>query len=119
MSEWILKGVYFVDTHEHPEDDSGLKSHDIHGYDAQFMVSNIQTQFDFYHQFGHYYADKEFSNLQLKQIFNFVKESTIFNFKDDYYKTNQNQCFAQLIAHYYTNQLNSQAKKFVQEKILK
>ena len=100
-------------------DIGGNYLNNINDFDFQIIVGKICPQFDFYHQFGHYYADKKFSSVQLKQIFNFVKNSTIFDFKDNYYKTNQNECFAQLIAHYYTNELNEQAKKFVQEKILK
>ena len=90
----------------------------IHDYDAQFTIGKINPFFDLFHQLGHYIAQNLFTNKDLKQIFNYVKYSQIFNFKDDYYKTNQYECFSELIAHYYNDQFNNQAKKFVQEKIL-
>lgn len=119
----IFYNCCFVFTNKIVERDG----HDIGGdyignteqFEAQFTIGNKEPLFDFFHQIAHYISQKLFSKTQLKEIFDCVKNNKQkFNFKDDYYLTNQNECFSQLFAHYYSNKFNKQSLLFVQNKIL-
>ena len=119
----IFLNCCFIFTNKMVERDG----HDIGGdyisdteqFVAQFTIGNKEPLFDFLHQIGHHISQKLFSKSQLKEIFDYVNNNNKkFNFKDSYYLTNQNECFSQLLAHYYSNKFNKQSAIFVQNEIL-
>lgn len=75
--------------------------------------------YNIYHAFGHFLQQKTLTKQELDNIYQeYLEKSDIFNLPNDY-SIIENECVPQLTAHYFCNQLNEQAKKFVQDKILK
>ena len=82
-------------------------------------VKKKNLSYNIYHAFGHFIQKYGLNEYQIQKIYQqYLQKSDILNLPHDY-SIIKNECIPQLIAHYFLDQLNDQAKKFVQENILK
>lgn len=82
-------------------------------------VDKKNLSYNIYHSYGHFLQKYIFDEQKIQNIYQeYLEKSDVFDLPNDY-SIIKDECVPQLIAHYFLNQLNEQAKKFVQEKILK
>ena len=82
-------------------------------------VDKKNLSYNIYHSYGHFLQKYVFDKQKIQNIYQeYLEKSDVFDLPNDY-SIIENECIPQLIAHYFLDQLNSQAKTFVQEKILK
>lgn len=82
-------------------------------------VKKKNLAYNIYHTYGHFLQKYIFTEEKVQNVYQeYLQNSDVFNLPNDY-STIQSECIPQLIAHYFLDQLNTYAKKFVQEKILK
>ena len=75
--------------------------------------------YNIYHAFGHFLQNEILTKQETQNIYQqYLEKSDIFNLPHDY-SIIEDECIPQLVAHYFCEELNTQAKKFVQQKILK
>lgn len=86
---------------------------------VSLIVDKKDLSYNIYHSYGHFLQKHIFDKQKIEQIYqNYLENSDVFNLPHDY-SIVQTECIPQLVAHYFLNQLNEEAKKFVQENVLK
>lgn len=86
---------------------------------VDLIVDKKNITYNIYHAFGHFLQKNVFDEQKIENVYQeYLEQSDIFDLPNDY-SIVKDECIPQLIAHYFCEQLNEQAKKFVQEKILK
>ena len=86
---------------------------------VDLIVNKKNISYNIYHAFGHFLQNYLLNEEKIETIYQqYLEKSDVFSLPNDY-SIIKGECVPQLIAHYFLNQLNEQAKKFVQEKILK
>ena len=89
-----------------------------YGFDNVINIGSFNMVYNLFHQLGHIYQQKYLNLNEIDDIYDYVLNHQDINVLNDYFLI-YDQCVPQLFALYYTNSLQLEYRKFVQEKILK
>lgn len=89
-----------------------------YNYNNIINVGNTKTTFNIFHELGHIYQEKYLTKDEIEKIYNTMLQKNVCCFSRDIY-LQINNMVPEFFANYYTNELNEESKKFVEQYILK
>ena len=107
-------------TERDDHDIGGNRVSNQYGYKNVINIEDFLIEESIFHELGHIYQEKYLTKDEIEKIYDCVleKSSTIFCPKRNNYLDIQ-ECVPEFFANYYTNELNEESKKFVEQYILK
>ncbi len=91
-----------------------------YGYKNVINIGDYDVLFTLFHELGHIYQEKYLTKDEIEKIYDHVltHNDTINCTYGDLF-LQENDCIPEFFANYYTNELNKESKKFVEDYILK
>ena len=105
-------------TERDDHDIGGNRVSNQYGYKNVINIEDFLIEESIFHELGHIYQEKYLTKDEIEKIYNTMLQKNVCCFSRDIY-LQINNMVPEFFANYYTNELNKESKKFVEDYILK